>query len=144
VKVDFYSTKSGYGFLQDEGTRLYFRGEDFMRLDPSEPMPIKGEKVSVGEVEPRQKGSETAKQVRRVEVPRLKSGTVESFDTEKGWGFIRAENCGDKVFLHRSEIEGEWVPIKGCSVKFYEGFSGNRARACYVSRTPESHHERKK
>lgn len=134
MKVDFYSTESGYGFLSEGQTRLYFRGEDFLRVETWEPMPITGEEVIIERVEPREKGSDVARGVRRISTPIQRVGIVESFDNTKGWGFLKSGLDGSKVFLHRSEMEGDWVPIKGSAVKFYEGFKGSRPRACYVSK----------
>jgi len=131
--VDFYLEEKGYGFIENEsGERYFFRGENFFRRSPEHPMPISGEEVSVGYTEDREKGSSVAKEVKRLSSPQQTSGVVESFDTVKGWGFIREYGNQTKVYLHVSDLSSGWVPIKGSRVKFCKGWKKGRPRACYV------------
>lgn len=124
MRVDFYSTNEGYGFLVGEKGRVYFRGEDFFRDNEKDPMPISGEEVEIKEGV-----------IRRTKTPQPKIGVVESFDSQKGWGFIREYGKSEKVFLHRSEMIGTWVPIKGKRVKYYVGSKDSKPRACYIERS---------
>jgi cold shock CspA family protein len=56
---------------------------------------------------------------------------VETFNEQKGWGFILADS-GESFYLHRSEVEDGRLPIPGRRVAFYRGFREKRPRACYV------------
>ncbi len=77
-----------------------------------------------------------AKIIRRKCVPELCYGVVESFDPQKGWGLVRQFGSPrEKLFLHKSEIDPGWVPLKGTAVKFYKGSSKGKPRACRVSRS---------
>ena len=134
MQVDLYSVDQGYGFclpLQGGTPRVFFRVEDFCRLDMEGPLPISGEKVEVPEViegvpSPR------ARTVLRVDKPVLQSGRVKSFDSNKGWGFIEA--ASGVFFLHRSDLRDPFLPVIGTAVSFYPGIRRDRPRACYVRR----------
>jgi cold shock CspA family protein len=135
MRVDLYSMVNGYGFCNpvDDGvgSRVYFRVEDFVRLAPGEPLPISGEVVEVPEILAGGK-SPRASSVRRTAAPTHLRGTVKSFDSTKGWGFI--ERGPDTFFLHRSDLIATFTPVIGTSVEFYAGSKKGRPRACYVSR----------
>ena len=69
--VDLYSMTHGYGFCTSpEMGRVFFRVEDFQRLDPTGPLPISGEKVRVPEILPMEP-SPRASSVVRVGKPML-------------------------------------------------------------------------
>lgn len=48
----------------------------------------------------------------------LETGKVKSFSRAKGHGFISPSGGGDDVFVHISDIEGEYVPLPGDEVKY--------------------------
>ena len=135
MKVDLYSMMNGYGFcvpVSGEGDRVYFRVEDFVRLDPGEPLPIAGEVVEVPGVTLNGGKSPRASSVQRTVPPKKMQGTVKSFDSAKGWGFI--ERGPDLFFLHRSDLAATFTPVIGTAVEFYVGEKKGRPRACYVAR----------
>lgn len=45
-------------------------------------------------------------------------GVIKSFCREKGHGFITPDGDGEDIFVHISDIEGEYVPLPGDGVKF--------------------------
>ncbi|ELT96305.1 hypothetical protein CAPTEDRAFT_101508 [Capitella teleta] len=45
-------------------------------------------------------------------------GTVTSFCREKGHGFIEPSSGGDKVFVHISDFDGDYVPKVGDEVQY--------------------------
>lgn len=133
MRVDLYSMVNGYGFCEavaEGGGRVYFRVEDFVRLDPEGPLPITGEIVEVTGTYDQGK-SPRASQVRRITCPERVQGTVRSFDAAKGWGFI--ERGARMFFLHRSDLVQAFAPVIGTTVTFYAGAKKGRPRACYVS-----------
>jgi len=46
------------------------------------------------------------------------SGTVRNFCRERGHGFIDPKKGGEPIFVHISDIEGEFVPLPGDEVKY--------------------------
>ncbi|KAK4872490.1 hypothetical protein RN001_014519 [Aquatica leii] len=54
---------------------------------------------------------------RALESPEL-SGTIKSFCREKGHGFITPNTGGADIFVHVSDVEGEFVPLPGDIVKY--------------------------
>ncbi|KAF5279968.1 hypothetical protein FQA39_LY18189 [Lamprigera yunnana] len=46
------------------------------------------------------------------------TGTIKTFCREKGHGFIIPSTGGEDIFLHVSDIEGEYVPLSGDTVKY--------------------------
>lgn len=135
MRVDLYSMVNGYGFCAPVETgdpRVYFRVEDFVRLSAEEPLPLAGELVEVPEVIGGQGRSPRARSVKRINSPQRLQGTVKSFDSTKGWGFI--DHGPDVYFLHRSDLVVAFTPIIGSTVEFYGGTKKGRPRACYVCR----------
>ncbi|KAK7507884.1 hypothetical protein BaRGS_00000849 [Batillaria attramentaria] len=45
-------------------------------------------------------------------------GTIKSFCRQRGHGFITPENGTDPIFVHISDIDGEYVPKPGDEVTF--------------------------
>ncbi|GLH12857.1 Cold shock domain-containing protein CG9705 [Gryllus bimaculatus] len=45
-------------------------------------------------------------------------GKVKSFSRAKGHGFISPSAGGDDIFVHISDIEGEYVPLPGDEVRY--------------------------
>lgn len=46
------------------------------------------------------------------------SGVIKSFCRERGHGFIKPTKGGDDIFVHISDIEGEFVPLPGDEVTY--------------------------
>ena len=54
---------------------------------------------------------------RALESPEL-SGTIKSFCREKGHGFVTPATGGEDIFVHISDVEGEYIPLPGDMVKY--------------------------
>lgn len=127
--VCMYTRTREYGFCASpSGEQVYFHADVFHRLQPQGPPPIIGERVLVAVVEGKKRPK--AQIVRRQDLSERKRGEVTSFDPGKGWGFLDSEGTG--YFLHRSEMEGSWLPVRGTRVSFYAGDKEGQARACHV------------
>lgn len=48
----------------------------------------------------------------------IEEGKVKSFCRSKGHGFIAPTTGGDDIFVHISDIEGEYVPLPGDEVSY--------------------------
>jgi len=48
----------------------------------------------------------------------IERGKVKYFSRTKGHGFITADRGGDEIFVHISDIEGEYVPREGDEVTY--------------------------
>ncbi|XP_055627210.1 cold shock domain-containing protein CG9705 [Toxorhynchites rutilus septentrionalis] len=48
----------------------------------------------------------------------IEDGKVRSFSRSKGHGFIAPASGGDDIFVHISDIEGEYVPLPGDEVSY--------------------------
>ncbi|KAK6637998.1 hypothetical protein RUM44_008422 [Polyplax serrata] len=48
----------------------------------------------------------------------LEKGKVKMFCREKGHGFIKSDRTGEDIFVHISDIEGEYVPLSGDEVEY--------------------------
>jgi len=64
-------------------------------------------------------------------------GTIKSFNSEKGWGFVTSEETeqifGKDLFLHKREV-GEMEPVAGMEVQFFVQLSvGGRPEATGVT-----------
>ena len=72
-----------------------------------------------------------ADRVERVTAPVMLVGEVESFDTQRRYGFIMGS---DRVsyHLHESEVVDGRLPISGKRVIFFPGLREGRPRACHV------------
>ncbi|XP_069695023.1 cold shock domain-containing protein CG9705 isoform X1 [Periplaneta americana] len=72
-------------------------------------------------------------------------GKVKMFCRSKGHGFITRNTSGEDIFVHISDIEGEYVPLPGDEVKFklcpippkYEKYQAINVHI--VNLTPEVH-----
>ena len=128
--VFMYTRSRGYGFCaaSSEDAQVYFHADVFHRTMPQEPPPIVGEAVQV-EVSSNPDRPKAIRVLRAAPPSRL-VGEVKSFDPGKGWGFIQHES--GSYFLHRSEMEGIWVPVRGSRVSFYPGMKDGQPRACHV------------
>lgn len=54
---------------------------------------------------------------RTLQLPEL-HGVIKSFCREKGHGFITPDSGGEDIFVHISDIEGEYIPLPGDGVKY--------------------------
>lgn len=126
--VSAYEPVRHYGYCQRPDEQVYFHGRDFYRLTPGSPPPVLGEGVEI-ELNPQESG--IAKKVIRITEPLSEEGKVLSYDSKKGWGFLRAPD-GETVFLHVLDLTPGWIPIIGTRVRYYRGYKRGRARACWV------------
>ncbi|RUS72344.1 hypothetical protein EGW08_019902 [Elysia chlorotica] len=85
---------------------------------------------------------------RAAEGPSFK-GAVKSFCRQRGHGFIHPEgDQSEDIFVHISDIEGEWVPREGDEVTYKQVFippKNEKRQAVHVVIThlkPGVHHER--
>ncbi|WP_371930061.1 cold-shock protein [Bradyrhizobium sp. CCGUVB1N3] len=61
----------------------------------------------------------------------MRTGTVISYNVEKGWGFIRPDDCnGEDLFMHMSELRDCAGPdlVPGTRVTFALRFNRQRSR----------------
>lgn len=72
-----------------------------------------------------------AEKVVRQTPPLAMSGTVEVYETHRGFGFIKGDD-GNSYHLHRSEVMEDRLPVVGQRVMFYSGVRQSRPRACHV------------
>ena len=134
MQVDKYLPDKLYGFTALDGDQIYFHVAVFDYSGWTAPAPIVGEPVDV-EYDPtsaREGKVARATKVTRVQEPKLCQGIVDSFDGDRGWGFVIPSAGGPHVFLHRSEVMHGRLPMSGQSVRYYEGQRGDRLRAVYV------------
>jgi len=98
------------------------------------PPPILGEPVKVvlpdGVVWQEDKAPK-ATRVERLRAPTPLSGTVETFDTARGFGFVSGLD-GTTYHLHKSEVLDGRMPLPGQPVMFFPGIRQDRPRACHI------------
>jgi CspA family cold shock protein len=58
----------------------------------------------------------------------MKQGKVKFFDTQKGFGFIKPDDGGEDVFVHRNNIE---------NLDYDQGLEDNEAVEFEVEETPK-------
>lgn len=134
MRVVKYLREGLYGFCEgDDGQRVFFHLEVFIPEGPAPP--VVGELVDVEWQEPTRPQSKAprATTVTRVSVPQPKTGKVQSFNVDNGWGFI-IDPQERSYFLHRCEVEQNRLPLQGQQVEFYseDARSGKEPRACHV------------
>lgn len=140
LTVAKYFPNDQYGFLQNtDGTDVFFHLGDFDGASWIEIPPIVGERVeaSIESSDDSDKAPKAAS-VTRLDEPVAVTGVVETFQEERGWGFIQGDD-GQDHYLHRSEVLDGALPLPGSRVRFIVGSKKNRPRACYV--TIEDQHE---
>jgi len=137
MRVALYVPSRLYGFCEDEGgNQVFFHARVFQpggAHDETPVPPLLGETVEV-DYDPNVHGEDNAPRaslVRRLEVPVHLSGTVEQFNSDKGWGFVLGDD-ETSYYLHRSEVQDGKLPSAGRRVLFYAGRKKGRPRACYV------------
>ena len=109
---------------------MHFHATAFHRIKPGGPGPVLGELVEVGERTSSKAGPRTNRVSRRTE-PVLLTGTIKSYDSQKGWGFVEFGD-GQLAFLHSSDLSEGWLPVIGTGVQFYPGSKRERSRACWA------------
>ncbi len=135
MRVTMFTPEQSYGFAKNSetGSQCFFHLANFSWLRGyMDPLPVVGECVLV-EYDPEKplKGNAPrASRVTRLSQPPQHLGTVDSFDVQRGYGFIIAEN-GTSFYLHRSDVVENLIPVVGKRVQFWEGFKRNKPRACY-------------
>ncbi|CAD7080816.1 unnamed protein product [Hermetia illucens] len=75
----------------------------------------------------------------------IETGIVKSFSRAKGHGFVVPHSGGEDLFVHISDIEGEYVPMPGDEVKYrlcsippkYEKYQAIHVQI--INLTPEKH-----
>jgi len=104
----------------------------------SPPPPILGEEVDVyyDDQEPTDSGKvpRASKVIRRAGPPVI-YGRVETFDSQRGYGFVTGED-GVSYHLHSSEILEGRIPRPGQNVMFFSGMRQSKPRACHVRICP--------
>jgi len=151
MRVLKYIPNRMFGFLGDDGKQVFFHLRVFHPgPDPAPgsgcgncakqvcdwaafaPPPIMGELVeAVVETDPERAGSLRAAHVERV-VPAVPlSGTIDTFDIPRGYGFIKGTD-GHMYYVHRSEIIDRRIPVIGQKVMFYVAERKEKARACHI------------
>ncbi|KAM6213570.1 LOW QUALITY PROTEIN: cold shock domain-containing protein C2 [Sarcoramphus papa] len=89
--------------FQREGSRIWERGNLLLRDLPS-PLPTKRTRTY----------SATA----RASAGPIFKGVCKQFSRSQGHGFITPENGTEDIFVHVSDIEGEYVPVEGDEVTY--------------------------
>ena len=91
-----------------EMRKQHGKTEEFMYLDAdgnlvaTPPDPAKKNEVSLEEIQ-----ISVPKQEKSDESAFLRSGTVEFFNTEKGYGFIKDNSSRDSFYVHATALNGE-------------------------------------
>ena len=152
MRVLKYIPEKLYGFCRDDdGFEVFFHlatfkpGNDIemvrcrncpgpprCSLSAAAPPPILGEEVMVecGQGTPGGKAPR-ANAVVRCKPPRMIVGEVESFDTQRRYGFAMGSDH-ISYHLHESEVVDGRLPVTGRQVVFYPGLREGRPRACHV------------
>ncbi|KAG5832483.1 cold shock domain-containing protein C2-like [Anguilla rostrata] len=87
-----------------EGSHVWEKGPHHLLGDLPSPLPTKRTRTY----------SATA---RAISGPVFK-GVCKNFCRSQGHGFIRPSNGGEDIFVHISDIEGEYVPVEGDEVTY--------------------------
>lgn len=103
------------------------------------PPPILGEEVDVvldtRPAKDADKAPRAVKVARRVGPPTM-TGVVDTFDPQRGYGFVKGEEDGVSYHLHSSEILDGRIPRPGQRVMFFAGLRTGKPRACHVKVCP--------
>ena len=87
-----------------EGSRIWERGGGIAPRDLPSPLPTKRTRTY----------SATA----RASAGPVFKGVCKQFSRSQGHGFITPENGSEDIFVHVSDIEGEYVPVEGDEVTY--------------------------
>jgi len=60
----------------------------------------------------------TLSETERIAISPTFKGVINEFCRNKGYGFIKPEDGSEPIFVHISDIEGEWCPKPGDIVSF--------------------------
>jgi len=152
MRVVKYIPEKLYGFCQDDqGFEVFFHlavfhpgpaveearcmgcpGPPRCQLVTDPPPPILGEWVDVeSEATSADGKAPRADRVERRQPARMVVGVVESFDSQRRYGFVMG-NDQVSYHLHESEITDGRMPLTGGQIVFFSGFRGGRPRACHV------------
>lgn len=142
MRVVKYIPEKFYGFCEDDlGHQVFFHLRNFHGISQGTETqkgefipPVLGEGVEVETVAPLpSQGAKAPKAltVRRLLCPHILKGRVETFDPQRGYGFIVGEN-GQDYHLHSSEVLNGSLPLPGDQVSFYPGLRQEKLRACHV------------
>lgn len=139
-RVTMYAPEKMYGFAKDPKgpEEVFFHLGEFRWLGTSgTPPPVVGEWVECeyDPTKPKRGSAVRARRVSRMSQPPEVEGVVLTFDSQRGYGFIKADD-GTEYYLHRSEVEDNILPVVGERVRFYGGFKKGKPRACYIRRMP--------
>ncbi len=85
--------------------------------DPSKKIKIKAEDIELG-IPKKEEGEE---------VDPVRKGTVEFFNSEKGFGFIKENDSNEKYFVHVSSLTEEIVEGEKVSFELEKGLKGLNA-----------------
>ncbi|XP_058877049.1 cold shock domain-containing protein C2-like [Acipenser ruthenus] len=92
-----------FGFLR-EGSRVWERGQPHFRGELPSPLATKR--------------TRTYSASARAAAGSLCRGHCKHFSRSQGHGFITPASGGEDIFVHISDIEGEYVPIEGDEVTY--------------------------
>ena len=157
MRVHKYIPERLFGFTIDEaGLQVFFHLGAFNPGEPQKehprcsscrrdgctwvlapPPPILGERVNVTADLDTVDATKAPRATRviRLEPTIAVRGEVETFDAQRGYGFIKGEN-GTSYHLHKSELLGGRIPRTGQMVMFYAGMRQERPRAVHIKVCP--------
>jgi cold shock CspA family protein len=139
MRVVKYLPKKLYGFLEDEqGSQYFFHlGAFSPTLNWLEvPPPILGERVTVEiQATARQadKPSPRVLKVVRSDKPKKVQGVLETFDSQRGYGFCKGLD-GVSYHIHISELIEDRILLPGDKIVFFAGTRKERPRACHIKK----------
>lgn len=137
MRVHKYIPNKLYGFVIDNNDyQVFFHLGQFKPFQDQgvilpQPPPILGEPVMVSFYPTDNGKAPKAISVERLQKPKQLVGTVDSYDSARGYGFIMGDD-GVSYHLHNSEILNNKFPLHNDKVKFYAGLRLGKPRACHI------------